>query len=457
MTGIVARGQLKELIATHKKRTFIAEIAMGVAAAVIAVGIRFALPIRPEQLPTATVVIMLALVTTFVGLRAGIVTALLGGLASWYLFLNPPLSWSLANGAWISLLGYMIVAVVILTTSELYRTSERLRHEKEIEAAAWRGAIVDNSDDAVLSKTLDGIIMSWNAGATRLFGYLAEEAIGQPVTLVIPDDRLHEEADILRRLRAGERIDHFETVRRRKDGTLIEISLTVSPVRNAAGEILGASKIARDITAQKLAAAKQTLLLQEMGHRIKNLFAVTSGLVRLSARTATSVDELADDLAARLMALARAHHLTLPDLEGDTGVGASTTLLELLEAILSPHKAANAPERITIDGDKVPLGGRAFTSIALLFHELATNATKYGALSVPEGRLTINVAARSDEIGVRWVEAGIAIPEAEPGSEGFGATLERAALRAINGTIHRTWSTAGLAIDLRFPRKSLVD
>jgi PAS domain S-box-containing protein len=114
-------------------------------------------------------------------------------------------------------------------------------------------AIVASSDDAIISKTLDGVIMTWNEGATRIFGYTAEEAIGKPITMLIPPDRLDEEPQILRRLRAGERVDHIETIRVRKDGSLRNISLTVSPVRNAAGEIIGASKIARDITPQKRA------------------------------------------------------------------------------------------------------------------------------------------------------------------------------------------------------------
>ena len=114
-------------------------------------------------------------------------------------------------------------------------------------------AIVESSDDAIISKTLDGIISTWNEGAARIFGYASEEVIGKPITILIPPDRLNEEPNILARLRAGERVDHFETIRVRKDGTLVNISLTVSPVRNSAGEIVGASKIARDITQQKLA------------------------------------------------------------------------------------------------------------------------------------------------------------------------------------------------------------
>jgi PAS domain S-box-containing protein len=114
-------------------------------------------------------------------------------------------------------------------------------------------AIVASSDDAIISKTLDGIIVTWNEGASRIFGYSPDEVIGKPITILMPPDRQDEEPAILARLRAGERVDHFETLRVRKDGTLVDISLTISPVRNAAGEIVGASKIARDITQQKQA------------------------------------------------------------------------------------------------------------------------------------------------------------------------------------------------------------
>jgi PAS domain S-box-containing protein len=109
-------------------------------------------------------------------------------------------------------------------------------------------AIVEGSDDAILSKDLNGVIQSWNAGAERIFGYTASEVIGKPVTILIPAGRLNEEPEILRQIRSGQRIDHYETVRQRKDGTLVDISLTISPIKDASGKIVGASKIARDIT-----------------------------------------------------------------------------------------------------------------------------------------------------------------------------------------------------------------
>jgi PAS domain S-box-containing protein len=126
--------------------------------------------------------------------------------------------------------------------------TERRRAERA--ALLWT-AIVDSSDDAIISKDLNGVITSWNKSAERVFGYTAEEAIGKPVTIVIPADRLGEEPTILSRLKRGERVDHFETVRRRKDGSLVDISLTISPVRDGPGKIVGASKIARDITERK--------------------------------------------------------------------------------------------------------------------------------------------------------------------------------------------------------------
>jgi len=118
---------------------------------------------------------------------------------------------------------------------------------------AWLAAIVESSDDAIITKSLDGIIQTWNKSAEHLFGYTAEQAVGKPVSMLIPQNRQDEEPEILARLRRGERIDHYETVRQRSDGTLLDISLTVSPLRDSQGRIVGASKIARDITGQKRA------------------------------------------------------------------------------------------------------------------------------------------------------------------------------------------------------------
>jgi PAS domain S-box-containing protein len=125
-------------------------------------------------------------------------------------------------------------------------------------------AIVASSDDAIVSKNLDGIITSWNHSAERIFGYTAKEAIGKSITLIIPPDRLNEEADILARLRSGNRVDHFETVRIRKDGTAVDVSLTISPVRDSSGQVIGASKVARDVTEQKRAQERERRITAEV-------------------------------------------------------------------------------------------------------------------------------------------------------------------------------------------------
>ena len=148
--------------------------------------------------------------------------------------------------------------------AELYR-----QHRALEEANRTLAAVVESSDDAILSKGLDGIIATFNQGAERLFGYKAEEVVGKPVTMLIPPDRHHEQPEIVARIRRGERVDHYETVRRRKDGTLVDISLTVSPVRDNQGKIIGASKIARDITERKLSEAN----LRDSERRLQELIA----------------------------------------------------------------------------------------------------------------------------------------------------------------------------------------
>jgi len=177
----------------------------------------------------------------------------------------------------------------------------RLKADKAVGLLA---SIVDSSDDAIVSKTLDGVITSWNAGAERLFGYTAKEAIGQPIWMIIPLDRRDEETRILERLSQGERIDHFDTIRLRKDGTKLEISLTISPVRDAAGKIIGASKIARDVTGRKRIERE----LHESEQRFRTLADAldtqvqfrTQELLRRNAEILQQSDQLRD-LSGRLM------------------------------------------------------------------------------------------------------------------------------------------------------------
>src|SRR3546814_462854 len=199
--------------------------------------------------------------------------------------------------------------------------------------------------------------------------------------LLLPDDRQDDEAPILARLRRGERVRHYETVRRRKDGSLIDISLSVSPLRDANGTVIGASTIARDITERKQAEERQRLLLREMDHRMKNLFALAGSLVGMSVRDAASPQELASIVQERLSALARAHALTMPK-DSAAGSNDSVRLHVLLRTILAHYEGAGGgDDRLRITGDDVTLPGNAMTTIALILHALAPNAAKYGALA----------------------------------------------------------------------------
>lgn len=325
------------------------------------------------------------------------------------------------------------------------------------DAAAFLAAIIESSEDAIVSKSLQGFITTWNKGAERLFGYSAAEAVGKHITMLIPEDRLDEEPAILARIHAGERVDHFETTRRRKDGTLLDISLTISPIRNGDGKIIGASKIARDISDRKRAAERQDLLLREMHHRVKNVFAITGSLITLAARTAQTPGELASTMKDRLVALSQAHEMTLPSFTGDEAFQErSTTLFQLLSNLLSPYGEGRERQWHLHGGDP-PISAERVTSLALLFHEYATNAVKYGSLSSVQGRLDVTIDARGESFEISWLESG-GRPwgKDEPTNAGFGTRLEQMIIRALNAEVSRDWRQDGLLIKLSIPRTAFA-
>lgn len=319
-------------------------------------------------------------------------------------------------------------------------------------------AIVESSDDAILAKDMNGVIITWNKGAERLFGYTPEEVVGQPILMLIPPDRLDEEPKILSRIRSGERIDHYETIRRRKDGSLVDVSLSVSPIRSLDGRIVGASKIARDITERRLADERQRLLLREMNHRVKNLFTLAISLVTLSARSAATPAELAASVAARLEALSRAHALTIPSVSGETvETEQATTLHALIRTLVAPFENNPDSSRVRIEGVDVPVSGNAATSLSLLLHEFATNATKYGALSTPEGTIDILCADEGERFVLTWAEHDGPNIQSEPVAEGFGTLLSKATARGqLGGDIEREWRPQGLFLRLSVLRQRLA-
>jgi PAS domain S-box-containing protein len=286
--------------------------------------------------------------------------------------------------------------------------SERKQTEKIAQTLA---SIVASSDDAIVSKNLDGIIQTWNQGAARVFGYMAEEVIGKPITILIPASLQDEEPRIIQRILCGERIDHYETVRRRKDGSLIDISLTVSPIRDTDGRIVGASKIARDISERKRRERHIALLAREVDHRSKNLLALVQATVQLTQ--ADTADELKAAISGRLQALANADTL----LSQSRWEGAD--LHRLIAEELSPYSQEGG-ERTRISGPNVMLEPMAAQSIAVAIHELTTNAVKYGALSAPTGLVRVEWRRPTDGgLVLRWEETG-GPPVRQPTRRGFG-------------------------------------
>ena len=303
-------------------------------------------------------------------------------------------------------------------------------------------SIVESSDDAIVTKNLDGIITSWNRGAERIFGYLANEAIGRPIMILIPPDRHDEESIIIERIRRGERIDHYETVRQHKDGSKLNISLTVSPLRDAAGNIFGASKIARDITDRKRAEAQIAVLAREAEHRAKNVLAAVQATVHLSQ--SDTPEGLKRSIEGRIQALANVHRLFVET----RWTGADLRTLALDE--LSPY-CQEGDARAQVDGTNVTVKPDVAQALAVILHELATNAAKYGALSVPDGRVRVCWSKPSDErLILRWTETG-GPPAKPPTRQGFGTRVMKSMISSLKGDIRLEWSKDGLVCEIAIP------
>ena len=291
-------------------------------------------------------------------------------------------------------------------------------------AGAHLAAIVSSSHDAIVSKTLQGIVRSWNTGAERLFGYTAEEAIGKPITFLIPPDRQHEENEILARIARGERLEHFETVRMTKDGRLLDISLTISPIRDASGQIIGASKIARDITGRK----RDEEALKE-SHRQKDQFiALLAHELRnplAPLKTALHVMQLAEGHPARVakarevMERQLGHMVRLiDDLLDISRIGQNKLELRRAKVAVSDvvnHAVETARPLIDDAGHELTISLPAspvyldgdLTRLSQVLSNLLTNSAKYTERG---GSVPLAAERRGGEVIISVRDTGIGIP-----------------------------------------------
>jgi PAS domain S-box-containing protein len=310
-------------------------------------------------------------------------------------------------------------------------------------------AIIQGCDDAIASKTLDGIVTSWNHSAERLFGYTAEEMIGRHISILAAPGREPEMPRILERIRQGLRVEHFETVRRRKDGSLIEISLTVSPIRNSEGHLVGASKIARDISDRRQLEREREMRIRELQHRIKNLLGMVMALAHQTAAPDSSAQNYRDSFLGRVAALTVAHQAAFD-------AHSEPDLALLARQLLAPYTPADRPTAVSVEGPSaVRLRREKVQSLAFILHELATNAVKHGCLAESAGtlQLTWQLVDQSGSpwLHLHWVER-CTKPGRGMGAHGFGLTfIEYAAIHELGGSAELSFEVEGLVAQIRCP------
>ncbi len=490
----------------------ITRYAVAVSATAIALALRAAMaPLWGLTLPFIFFYPAIMLSAWLGGLGPGILATLLCGAAAISPWLSPIPSLRMENLAGATgLLVYVGVGILISCLTEALRRTrarlaaqvrgleadtEALRYGEE--ARARLAAIVRSSDDAIVSKTLEGTITSWNAAATRMFGYAPEEVIGRSITIIIPEDRLNEEAQTLAAIRRGEAIHHSRTVRIRKDQTPISIALTVSPIRNAAGEIIGASKIARDISLQVQAEEERaTLLAREqtarqeaetanrtkdeflamLGHELRNPLGAISNAAHLLERLGQPGDATA--VARGIIGRQTAHLTRLMDDLLDIGRVMTGKILldrkpidlrEVAERAVGTLREGGRLERHIVSFGGVPAWIDAdATRIEQIVANLVSNALKY---TPPGGSIKVHVTRKASTAVLRVEDDGLGIrmdllprvfdlfvqgqppPDRTQSGLGIGLTLVKRIAELHGGSVEAQSDGlgTGTAVTVKFP------
>lgn len=345
--------------------------------------------------------------------------------------------------------GLETLAASIMQMLDLHRSARRSHREIDEHEAKFR-ILADAMPQMVWSTQPDGFHDYYNARWYEFTGMPIGSTDGEGWNgMFHPDDR--ERAwDVWRHcLETGDPYEIEYRLRNARGEYRWTLGRAL-PLRDEGGRITRWFGTCTDIHDQKMIQAQREIIAQELSHRIKNIFSVISGLISFSTRHHPQVRAVADDLRERILALGRAHDFVRPHSEQSRPAAAQESLLAMLENLLGAYA-----ERIAIIGDEVLIDDRSATPLALLFHELATNAAKYGALSAMDGRVEIRSEAGPDVTIVHWQERG-GPPVTPPATEGFGSKLiELSAVRQLGGEIHRAWLPEGVYITLRIPNAAL--
>ena len=323
--------------------------------------------------------------------------------------------------------------------------TERRRIEESLREHA---AIVEFAQDALVGVSLDGKVRSWNPGAERLFGYPAVQAIGLPVSFLVAPDQAEEQTALIRRALTGDVAGPLETTSRRQDGTSVDVELTIVPIRGGDGGIVALAATARDVSERKHAETHRTLLLHELSHRVKNTLAGVQSLAMETLRTSSTLEKFRNGFVARLVALSNTHNLLTQ------GEWQGAALRDVLAAELAPYHS-DQRVRWKMAGPDIQLTPKMALALGLAFHELVTNAVKYGALSTAAGCIDITWQDQQAEVGrslhLSWVESG-GPPVKTPTHVGFGSRLIAQGLAfELDGEVRVEYAAAGLRCTVDAP------
>jgi PAS domain S-box-containing protein len=326
-------------------------------------------------------------------------------------------------------------------------------HEALRKSEVWQRMLLDHVEDfAVFSVSEDGRITDWNAGAEKIFDYSRDEIVGQSGAVIFtPEDRVAGIPEQEMRTAITEGCANDERWHLRRNGEKFFASGTMRPLRDESGKYFGFVKVARDITERQRYEEHQKMLLNELTHRVKNTLATVQSIAMQTMQTAKTMGAFHDAFESRLETLAKTHNLLLQN------PSQVATLGDLAISELS-HYAADDDTRYTIAGDDVPLQSSHAVPIGMMFHELATNAAKYGALSVSGGRVAVSWTVGRDEdarsLRIEWVEMdGPTV--ARPSRRGFGSRLiERGLAHELGADVRLTFDPAGVRCTIDIPLSS---